>query len=391
MNDRERFKATMHYQPRDRAPITDFNFWDETLPAWHEQGLPPSVNRANSADFFGMDYSLGSGAANPMEVGVEMMLWPPFEEVVVEDRGDREVVQQADGVWVLCNKVAASIPMHVSHLLVDRDSWRKHYRPRLDPTIPSRYPENWDDLVKIWADPQRNHPVFLHGGSLYGRLRDWMGVENLSLVVYDDPAWFEEMVTTTADCIIGVLTHILETGGQFDGCGLWEDMAYNAGPLLSPKHFAQYLAPHYRRIADLLHRYGVDVIWVDCDGKIDRLVPLWLEAGINCMFPVEVGTWGADPIQFRREYGQDLLMMGGFSKHILAGSKKEIQQEVCRLAPLVEEGGYIGFPDHRVPPTVPLKNYMFYLETVREVWGHQIDLKPMERLVQPPGQVGLQF
>ena len=43
-----------------------------------------------------------------------------------------------------------------------------------------------------------------------------MGVENLSYVIYDDPAWFEEMVATIADCIIGTLTILLETGGQFD-------------------------------------------------------------------------------------------------------------------------------------------------------------------------------
>jgi uroporphyrinogen decarboxylase len=385
MNDRERFKATMHYQPRDRSPIVDFNFWDETLPTWHQQGLPKHVNRANSAEFFGMDYSLGSGAANPIDVDVPVMLWPPFEEIVIEDRGDRELIQQEDGVRVLRNKVEASVPMHVGHLLVDRDSWQAHYKPRLEPTMSGRYPDDWDEAIKVWRDPNRDHPIFLSGGSLYGKLRDWMGVENLSLVVYDDPAWFEEMVTTVADCILGVLTRILETGGRFDGCGMWEDMAYNAGPLLSPKHFEQFLVPHYRRIADLLHRHGVDVIWVDCDGKIDKLVPLWLKAGINCMFPLEVGTWRADPIRFRQEYGPDLLLMGGVDKTILAGSKQKIEQEVYRLAPLVEEGGFIGFCDHRVPPTVPLENYLFYLETVRKVWGHNVALKPMGRLVQPPG------
>jgi uroporphyrinogen decarboxylase len=377
MNDRERFYTTMHYQPCDRSPIIDFNFWDETLPAWHKQGLPQHVNRANSAEFFGMDYSLGSGAPSLMDVDVEMMLSPSFEEIVIEDRGNREVVQQNDGVRVLRNKVEASIPMHVGHLLIDRESWKKHYKPRLDPTAPARYPENWDELVKVWADPDRDFPVFLPGGSLYGKLRDWMGVEKLSLVIYDDPAWFEDMVTTVADCIIGTLTRILETGGQFEACGMWEDMCYNAGPLLSPQHFQQYLVPHYRRIADLLRKHGVDVIWVDCDGKIDKLVPLWLDAGVNCMFPLEVGTWGADPLQFRREYGQNLLLMGGVDKQLLARSKQEIEQEVKRLAPLAEEGGYIGFCDHRVPPTVPLDNYIFFLEKTRDMWGHNIDLKPM--------------
>jgi len=109
---------------------------------------------------------------------------------------------------------------------------------------------------------------------------------------------------------------------------------------------------------------------------------LWLEAGINCMFPLEIGTWNADPVKFRQEYGRVLLLMGGVDKQLLARSKGEIEREVHRLAPLVEEGGFIGFCDHRVPPTVPLENYMFYLETAREVWGHNIDLKPREKLIK---------
>jgi uroporphyrinogen-III decarboxylase len=275
-----------------------------------------------------------------------------------------------------------SIPQHVRHLLVDRDSWETHYKPRLDPDHPMRYPSDWDERVKAWTNPDRETVIVLPGGSLFGKLRDWIGVENIALLIYDEPAWFEEMVTTMADCIIGTLTRILETGGHFDACGMWEDMAYNAGPLISPRHFKKYLVPQYRRICDLLHKYGVDVIWVDCDGNIEKLVPLWLEAGINCMFPLEVGTWGADPVAYRKQYGRDLLMMGGFDKHILADSKQAIEAEIVRLLPLVEEGGYIGFCDHRVPPDVPLGHYLFYLETVRKVWGKGINLKPMCKLYE---------
>ncbi len=378
MNDRQRFLATMHYQPRDRPPICDFSFWNETLPIWHEQGLPRWVNRTNSDAFFGMDRLL-----NDCGAGISVDLSPAFEEKVIEDRGDHEVFQQADGVRVLRKKFMGSIPKHLGHLLVDRASWEKHYKPRLDPDHPSRYPADWEARVRTWRDPDRTDPVILPGGSLYGKLRDWMGMENLALLIYDDPVLFEEMVTTVADCIIGTLTRLLETGGRFEACGMWEDMAYRAGPLISPQHFQRYLVPHYRRISDLVRRYGVDVIWVDCDGKIDALVPLWLDAGINCMFPVEVGTWGGDPIRFRQQYGRDLLLMGGFDKKILARSREAIAAEIYRLLPLVEEGGYIGFCDHRVPPDVPLANYWFYLETVREVWAKGVNLKPMGKLERP--------
>ena len=377
MNDRERFYATMHYQPRDRAPILDFSFWNETLPIWHEQGLPRHVTRKNSDDFFGMDIGID---AISNATGVQAGLAPEFEEIVIEDRGEEEVCQQKDGVRVLRRKFMVSIPQHLGHLLVDRASWNEHYKPRLDPSNPARYPADWDARVKVWCDPKREDVIALPGGSLYGCLRDWMGLEQISMVVYDDPAWFEEMVTTVADCIVGTLTRILATGGRFDVCAIWEDMAYNRGPLLSPKHFKQYLVPHYRRITDLLHKHGVDTIWVDCDGKIDQLIPLWLDAGVNCMFPLEIGTWGADPIAYRQRFGKSLLLMGGFDKHILARTQTEIAQEVERLAPLVEEGGYIGFCDHRVPPDVPLENYLFYLETIRRVWGKNINLRAMQSM-----------
>lgn len=378
MNNRERFQATMHYQPRDRAPITDFGFWEETFPIWHKQGLPRSIHfkydNSNHVEYFGMDFGLDEVSRS---ADIRIGLTPAFRTKILEDHGDHELVQQADGVRVLRRKFMGSIPQPQSHLLTDRESWRNHFVPRLNPNSRQRLPADWAKNVECWKNPNREELVVLPGGSLYGWIRNWMGVENVSYVIYDDPAWFGEMVETVADCIIGTLQRALESGVKFDGCGMWEDMAYRAGPLISPKHFKQYLVPQYRRITDLLHKYGVDIVWLDCDGDIKLLIPHWLDAGVNCMFPLEVGTWGADPVKYRQEYGKDLLMMGGFDKHILQGTRADIENEIKRLAPLVEEGGYIGFCDHRVPPDVPLENYVFYLEKVREIWGHDVNLKPM--------------
>ena len=238
--------------------------------------------------------------------------------------------------------------------------------------------------MKEWTRPDREYVIQLPGGSLFGWIRNWMGLENVALLIYDDPVLFEEMVETIADCQIGLMTRILETGGRFEGCSLWEDMAYRSGPLISPEHFKRFLVPHYRRIIDLMNRFYVDVTWVDCDGDISLLIPHWLDAGVNCMFPIEVGTWGADPLEIRNKYGKDLLMMGGFDKRILKESKLAITAEVDRLTPLVEEGGFIGFCDHRVPPDVPLGHYWHFLETVRQRWGLGINLRPMGKLESHP-------
>ncbi|MEI7766389.1 MAG: uroporphyrinogen decarboxylase family protein [Phycisphaerae bacterium] len=374
MNHRERFQATMHYQPLDRSPLYDFSFWDETLPEWHKQGLPSSVTRRNAQRYFGLDASLAGGDQN-WEVGFPVNICPCFESVVIEDRGDHEIAQQGDGVRVLRKKYKGSIPQHVGHLLEDRASWEKHYKWRLDPQHSERW-RDFDRRIAEWKAP-RTKPLFVSAGSLFGHTRDAMGLENVALCVYDDPALFEEMVVTRTDCIVAVLERTLAAGVKFDGASMWEDMAYNAGPLLSPTHFERYLVPQYQRITSLLRRYGVDVIWVDCDGLIDSLIPLWLQAGVNCMFPIELGTWNADPVKLRAQYGKDLLMMGGLDKHILQRDPAAIEREIRRLAPLVESGGYIPMPDHRVPPDVPLKNYVFYCQKIREIWGRGVNLPPI--------------
>ena len=374
MNARERFRNTMHFEPVDRCPIRDFGFWDETLLVWKQYGLPDFVENGTAAnEFFGMDPEFMCGGLTD--------LCPYFEEEVLEDRGDSEIVRDRDGVVVERGKIMSAIPKHLDHLLKDRESWEKHYKPRLRPDDRRRFlsQDLWTKKwVEKWTHPDRDYPLFIYAGSLYGRQRQWFGLMRVSEIMYDDPGLFEEIVETCADIAITLIERICgEHGVRPDAASIWEDMCYSAGPLISPRTFKQVLVPHYRRIVDTLHRYDVDVVFVDCDGKIDKLVPLWLEAGVNCMFPLEIGTWGADPLEYRKEYGRDLLIMGGFDKRILARRKLDITAEVERLAPLVEEGGFIPFCDHRVPPDVPLSNYIHYLNEAKRVWGKGLDnLRP---------------
>jgi uroporphyrinogen decarboxylase len=368
MNARQRFHAAMHYLPRDRAPIMDFGFWDETLVLWERYRFLPHTN---TDLFFGMDPQW-------IVAPVNVHLCPSFVPRVLEDHGETEIVRDAEGVIKEQGKFLGSIPRHLDHTLKDRASWEKEFRCRLDGRSPERYPRNWETLVTRFTDHDRDYPLGINAGSLYGWIRNWMGLEAVSMLIYDDRALFQEMVETVADCVIASITPALEAGIRFEYALMWEDMCYRAGPLLSPKLFLEILVPNYRRITGLLKRYGVDVVIVDCDGDISQLVPLWLEGGVNTMFPIEVGTWGADPVVYRRRYGRDLLMVGGVGKRLLAGAHDEITREVERLAPLVEEGGYIPTPDHRVPPDVPFDNYRFYLQEARRVWGKNLpNLKPL--------------
>lgn len=372
MNAQERFHAVMHYMPRDRSPIMDFGFWDETLTIWQAQGYPKG---ADPDIFFGMDPQW-------IVAPINVHLCPAFPHVVMEERGDQEVVRDHEGVTKLQGKFLGSIPRHLDHTLKDRESWEREFRPRLEGGVPARYPADWPALVEKYRC--RDYPLGVNAGSLYGWLRNWMGLEALSVLVYDDFRLFREMVRTVAQCVIDTLRPVLEAGVRFDYALLWEDMCYRVGPLLSPRLFEEVLVPNYRRITDLLGDHGVDIVVVDCDGDITRLAPLWLEAGVNTMFPIEVGAWGGDPCAFRERHGPSMRLIGGVGKQVLAGPQEAIAREVERLASLVEEGGYIPTPDHRVPPDVPLANYLCYLREARRVWGKDLpNLRPMGQPGRP--------
>jgi len=370
VNDRQRFNNQMHYRPVDRCPIWDFGFWTETIQVWEHYGLPEGVN---TDEFFGMDQQW-------RVMNVDLGLSPCFEDKQLSDEGETEVIMDASGVTMRRNKRHATIPHYIDWTLKDRASWQWQFRSRLDPQTPGRIPESWAQDCARQADDRRDYPLGIFAGSLYGWLRNWMGMENLSLLLYDDSSLFPEMVETLGNLFHTVLERALReakgVGCTFDYATMWEDMCYNHGPLISPRIVRDVMGPQYKRITTLLRQYGCDVVVLDCDGRSDDLLPIWLENGVNTAFPLEVGTWGADPVEYRRRFGRELLIMGGFDKRILARSKDDILREIERLAPLAEEGGFLPFCDHRVPADVPLENYLHYLDNVKMIWGRGVDVRP---------------
>jgi uroporphyrinogen decarboxylase len=98
---------------------------------------------------------------------------------------------------------------------------------------------------------------------------------------------------------------------------------------------------------------------------IDDLIPLWIEGGVNVMFPVEIGAWQADPMAMRRRYGKALRIYGGINKIEIARGRAAIDAEIKRRLPLMRAGGCVPLPDHLVIPETSLDDYRYYLDRIR--------------------------
>ena len=132
--------------------------------------------------------------------------------------------------------------------------------------------------------------------------------------------------------------------------------------------FDEYVGPHYKKTTELLKQYGVNIVSVDCDGLIDSLIPTWLENGVNTMFPIEVGTWNASIAPWREKYGKQIRGVGGMNKTIFARDYKAVDAEIERLKPLIELGGYIPCPDHRIAPDAIFENVQYYCDRIRRIF-----------------------
>ncbi len=360
LTPRERWNRTMHYQQVDYISHLEFGYWDELKEEWLAQGHLPAHFRQPDGqipdrlveEYFGVEqFESFSPRLGPL----------PLREPVIIDESETTITFR-DGLGVLSQRQKAgvqTIPHFLEFPIRDRASWEAFRDEFLDPAHPLRVLT--EEELRAGEEMSRTsaNPVSVWFGSFIGWIRDWTGFEGVALLSVDDPDLVEEMVAHLASMALQLLPPILERG-QFDAAAGWEDICFNSGPILSPRFFAERIMLHMRPVMQLLRQHGIDVIWTDCDGNILKLIPLWLDVGLNCMFPLEVNP-GNDPVALKKEYGRQLLIRGGFNKFALHEGREAILRELKRLEPAVAEGGFVPHVDHRCPGQVSWDSYCYYI------------------------------
>jgi len=370
MTYRERALAVLRYQPYDRLPVVHFGYWGQTLQKWVEEG------------HLGQDDIAGYGDGNAVDVALAEKIgfdfnWqnmfhthcglePAFEGKVVEEfpDGSRHVLN-GQGVITLQRPDATGIPSEIDHLLKDRASWEAEFKWRYEW---SEDRVSQEALERVKSEP-RERPLGLHCGSLFGEARNVLGLVGVSYLYVDDEPLFREIIDTVGDLCFRNTELALASGAQFDFAHFWEDICFKNGPLVSPRVFSEYVGPHYKRITDLVGKHGLDIVSLDCDGMIDALIPTWIENGVNTMFPIEVGTWNANIRPWREQYGKELRGVGGTNKTVFARDRTAVDAEIERLKPLVELGGFIPCPDHRIPADAKYDLVRYYCDQMRQTFG----------------------
>ena len=351
MNPRERFLNTMHFEPVDRIPLWEWGPWATTVARWRSEGMPGTGGVPQFTD------------CDPrLDCGVSFAMIPPFERIVLEeDENTITYISEKGQRLRELRQRELSMPEHLEYPVKNRKDWLE-IRKRFDPETPQRYPADWDARLEVWQ--KKDAPLQISGGryvSFFGGVRELMGPVATMLAMYDNPNLVHEMMEYFAYFFIGVMKKALSEA-PVDWVIMWEDMAYHTASLISPKMFREFMLPNYKKVTDFIRSHGVDIIFVDSDGNVEELIPLWLEGGVNGIYPMEANA-GMDVVDLRKKYGKNLLMTGGIDKRVLAWGKEYIDAELQRkVAGLIDKGGYIPTIDHSIPPDVPYENFVYYWE-----------------------------
>ena len=231
MTFRDNAMAVLRYQKYDKLPVVSFGYWGETVQKWADEG---HITREEADDYcrhgdngwgdrsimkkLGFDFNWNSCIASASD------LFPSFEEQTLEERPDgSRVIRDGSGLIVLVKPGIVSIPAEIGTSLTDRDVWENEYLPRLRFSM-ERIPT--EILATLRDDTNREIPVGLHCGSLMGRVRDLLGVEQMSYLTVDDPDLLEEIIDTMDSLCYDCVKAMLDSGAKFDYAHFWEDICF---------------------------------------------------------------------------------------------------------------------------------------------------------------------
>jgi hypothetical protein len=323
MNHVERFRAVMNFEPVDRLPRWEWAmWWDETIARWKKEGLPAELSGVfEIAQYFGLD---------PYQ-----QFWFSTTDSTIE-----------------------AVQHHVEGIVSNMDDYLA-VRPRL-------FPDHRRAIRAMdpWAAPQAagEAVVWITLEGYFWFPRTLMGFTKVSLALYDQPELIHKINQDLTDFNLRILEGV-ENACRPTFATIAEDMSYNHGPMISERHFDEFVAPYYRRIVPRLREMGA-VILVDTDGDVTRLVPWMLREGIQGVLPLERQA-GVDGLTLRRQY-PNVCMVGHYNKMVMPQGGAAMRAEFERLVPLIGTGGFIPSVDHQTPPGVSLDQYRAYLALLEE-------------------------
>ena len=357
MSGKERIARIMKRQPVDRIGLNEY-YWSDTLREYARQGYMKPDEPVE--DHFGLDIQI----FRPFNMTLDL----DFERRLVGETETTEVYRDGNGAVLRTFKSRNSPPENIDFAIKEKDDWDK-VRHLLINTDKRRVDfEGYRNARAIAENAGRYFCCAVFGP--FALTQPVSGPENVLAGIALEPDWVLDMTGVYSDLIIRLQETLFEAEGYPDAVWYYEDMGYKEHPFMSPDAYRRLIFPAHARLTDYAHAHGLPVI-LHSDGFIEPLLPAIVEAGIDCLQPIEVKS-GMDLLRIHRMYGEKIALMGGIDITALnTNDKEKIDRELESKIPVVKNGyGYILHSDHSIPPDVSYDTLRYFTRRALELGSY---------------------
>ena len=363
MNTQERVLAACAFQRPDRIPRID-NFWE--VPEGWEERLGEPLERVSDVVIVCPNEGVLPTRARRLE---EKNGW-----IYEVDAWGRTVRRRTDAYFSETLEVV--LPLGVDPDAVAFDPPDLDMRFVLGEPAPERGlgPAQAATAAAL-SEAKRQHCVFGKTGGPYLRSTYVRGETQFLIDIAADPGLARAIADKVGDALTAVgVQEIRRWSLQETGIWIFDDMAYNNGPMVSPGAFERIFLPAYRRMIRAYKEAGARYVFFHSDGDVRLILPMLVDAGIDGLNPLEPRAH-MDIVALRRQY-PNLILAGGMdnSGTLLHGPAGRVRAEARAIIDLGRDGGVI-VGTHSISPEIPFELFSAYHETCRTYGVFSNDLK----------------
>ena len=134
-----------------------------------------------------------------------------------------------------------------------------------------------------------------------------------------------------------------------------------------PTLFEECMAPGWKVVCDAVHEFPNVKTWIHSCGSIPGLSPYIVDAGIDCLNPVQWGAAGMDRQWMKETFGDRITFWGGAintQNTFPFGTPDEVRKEARECLDIFNPGGgFVVNTIHNIQADVPIENILALYKT----------------------------
>jgi uroporphyrinogen decarboxylase len=190
----------------------------------------------------------------------------------------------------------------------------------------------------------------------YFKVHQLVGFEEYMNYLYDEPERIHRFMKRFVVFQEKMVDKLVSLG--VDGINLSDDVAFNSGPFISPKHLQEFDFDYLAQVADYIHAKGLPVMVHSC-GNVNTVIERIIDTGVDALHALQPSAHN-DIFEYKKKYGDSICLIGNLDINYLlpGGSPVDIANVIDEMVEKLfyDKTGFVLSTCNMLNIDVPVEN-----------------------------------